>query len=92
MFSREKNYDQICLLGTDVSTNKAVAQKLFKKLVSKKNNIIRFFQLAEKRKQMLDEFSIDQQKVVAEHKEQLERLESSYKDEARKSQDEFKVL
>ena len=41
---------------------------------------------------MLDEFSIDQQKVVAEHKEQLERLESSYKDEARNSQDEFKVL
>ena len=74
-----------------MSTNEAVAQKVFKELVSRKNTIIRFFQLAEKRKQMLDEFSIDQQKVVAEHKEQLERLGSSYKDEARKSQDEFKV-
>ena len=74
-----------------MSTNETVAQKVFKELVSRKNNIIRFFQLAEKRKQMLDEFSIDQQKVVAEHKEQLERLESSYKEEARKSQDEFKV-
>jgi hypothetical protein len=40
---------------------------------------------------MLDEFSIDQQKVVAEHKEQLEKLETSYKDEARKNQEEFKV-
>ncbi|CAB4024731.1 Hypothetical predicted protein, partial [Paramuricea clavata] len=46
--------------------------------------------LAEKRKQMLDEFSIDQQKVVAEHKEQLKKLETSYKDEARENQEEFK--
>ncbi|XP_028408032.1 GRIP1-associated protein 1-like [Dendronephthya gigantea] len=46
--------------------------------------------LAEKRKQILDEFSIDQQKLVAEHKEQLERLETSYKDEAKKTEDEFK--
>ena len=40
---------------------------------------------------MLDEFAIDQQKVVAEHKEQLQRLETSYKDEAKKSQSEYKV-
>ena len=46
--------------------------------------------LAEKRKQLLDEFSIDRQKLVAEHKEQLERLETSYKDEAAKNQSEFK--
>lgn len=49
-------------------------------------------QLAEKRKQMLDEFSIDQQKVVTEHQDQLERLETSYKEEAKKSQEEFKVI
>ena len=40
---------------------------------------------------MLDEFAIDQQKVVGEHKEQLERLETNYKDEAKKNQEEFKV-
>jgi hypothetical protein len=41
---------------------------------------------------MLEEISIDQQKFVGEHEEQLEKLQTSYKDEARKNQEKFKVL
>lgn len=41
---------------------------------------------------MLDELSIAQQKLVAEHNEQLGRLETSYREEARETQEQFKVL
>lgn len=40
---------------------------------------------------MLDELAIEQQKLVTEHKEQLEKLETSFKEDAKSSEDEFKV-
>lgn len=41
---------------------------------------------------MLDEFSIEQQKTVTEHKQQMNKMETSYKEEAKKNQDEYKVF
>ena len=47
--------------------------------------------MAEKRKQLLDEFSIEQQKISTDHKEQIENLEMSYKEAAKNNEDEYKV-